>query len=135
MARQFYLKSYVRHPLSEYPTSGHKLGTMIISFYPQEQGAFTSVFESFSACTSRCTIHWHMSLLNVSPTQPNPKGGLHPTLEPMIIEIERNPSPHLLDFHADIGLVDDLRQTLRDSTTSLTIEQLEQLRATCLGNL
>ena len=50
-----------------------------------------------------------MSLLNVSPTQPNPKEGLHPTLEPMIIKVERNPSPLLIDFLAYIGLVDDLR--------------------------
>ena len=58
-----------------------------------------------------------------------------PVLEPMVIEIERSPSPPLPDFHVDVGLVEDLRQTLRDSTASLTIEQLEQLRATCLGNL
>ena len=58
-----------------------------------------------------------------------------PVLEPMVIEVERSPSPPLPDFHVDIGLVEDLRQTLRDSTVSLTIEQLEQLRATCLGNV
>ena len=58
-----------------------------------------------------------------------------PVLEPMVIEIERSPSPPLPDFHVDVGLVEDLRRTLRDSTASLTIEQLEQLRATCLGNL
>ena len=58
-----------------------------------------------------------------------------PVLEPMVVEVERSPSPPLPDFHVDIGLVEELRQTLRDSTASLTIEQLEQLRATCLGNL
>ena len=58
-----------------------------------------------------------------------------PVLEPMVIEIERSPSPPLPDFHVDLGLVEDLRQTLRDRTASLTIEQLEQLRATCLGNV
>ena len=58
-----------------------------------------------------------------------------PVPEPMVIEVERSPSPPLPDFHVDIGLVEDLRQTLRDSTASLTIEQLEQLRATCLGNV
>ena len=58
-----------------------------------------------------------------------------PVLEPMVIEVERSPSPPLPDFHVDVGLIEDLRQTLRDSTASLTIEQLEQLRATCLGNL
>ena len=46
---------------------------------------------------------------------PNPKEGLHPTLEPMIIEVERNPSAPIPDFHIDIGYVDDLRQTLRDT--------------------
>lgn len=58
-----------------------------------------------------------------------------PVLEPMVIEIERTPSPPLPNFHVDISLVEELRQTLRDDTASLTIEQLEQLRATCLGNL
>ena len=58
-----------------------------------------------------------------------------PVIEPMVIEVERSPSPPSPDFHVDVGLVEDLRQTLRDSTASLTIEQLEQLRATCLGNL
>jgi len=58
-----------------------------------------------------------------------------PVLEPMVIEVERTPSPPLPDFHVDLGLIEDLRQTLRDSTASLAIEQLEQLRATCLGNL
>jgi hypothetical protein len=57
-----------------------------------------------------------------------------PILGPIVIEIERSPSHPLPDFYVDIGLVEDLRpsQTLRDST-ALTIEQLEQLRATCLG--
>ena len=41
----------------------------------------------------------------------------------------------LPDFHVDTGLVEDLKQTLRDSTASLTIEHLEQLGATCLGNV
>ena len=58
-----------------------------------------------------------------------------PVLEPIVIEVQRSPSPPLPDFHVDIGLVGDLRQTLRDSTVSLTIEHLEQLGATCLGNL
>ena len=56
-----------------------------------------------------------------------------PVLEPMVVE--RSPSPPLPDFHVDMGLVDDLRKDLRDSTDSLTIEQLEQLRASCLGSL
>jgi ATPase family AAA domain-containing protein 2 len=90
----------------------------------------------------------HLALPQPSPSHrtptfrirtPEPERVLTPTpapvLEPMIIEVERSPSPPLPDFHVDIGLIGDLRQTLRDSTASLTIEQLEQLRATCLGNL
>lgn len=58
--------------------------------------------------------------------QPQPE----PT--PMEVEVERTPTP-LPDFHVSPTLVDKLSRLLRDQTTSLTIEQLEQLRATCLG--
>ncbi|KAK7439387.1 TAT-binding protein-like protein 7, AAA ATPase [Stygiomarasmius scandens] len=49
-----------------------------------------------------------------------------------IIVIERTPTP-LPDFHINDFLVERLKDSLRDDTSSLTIEQLEQLRATCLG--
>jgi len=52
--------------------------------------------------------------------------------EPMIIE--RTPTP-LPDFQVDEGLLAELRHCLADGTTSLTVEQLEQLRATCLGSV
>jgi len=51
---------------------------------------------------------------------------------PMEVEIERTPTP-LPDFHVSTTLVDELRQVLKDETANLTTEQLEQLRATCLG--
>ncbi|CDO76348.1 hypothetical protein BN946_scf185011.g12 [Trametes cinnabarina] len=55
----------------------------------------------------------------------------HPHSEqPM--EVERSPTP-LPEFQLDEGLFDDLRAFLRDATGSLNVEQLEQLRATCLG--
>lgn len=59
-----------------------------------------------------------------------------PTLpsSPAPMVVERSPTP-LPDFHADEGLVAELQRRLRDNTTSLTIEELEQLRATCLGNV
>lgn len=53
-----------------------------------------------------------------------------PNEEPMLIE--RTPTP-LPEFHVDASLINNLRADLRDQTGSLTIEQLEQLRATCLG--
>jgi hypothetical protein len=46
--------------------------------------------------------------------------------------IERSPTPHP-DFHVDDDSLSQLRNKLRDSTSSLTIEQLEQLRATSLA--
>lgn len=46
--------------------------------------------------------------------------------------IERTPTP-LPDFHVDDVLVEQLHASLRETTSSLTIEELEQLRATCLG--
>jgi hypothetical protein len=41
----------------------------------------------------------------------------------------------LPDFHLDEGLVVQLESALRDLTGSLNIEQLEQLRATCLATV
>jgi len=49
--------------------------------------------------------------------------------------IERSPTPPLPDFHADTSLISAFETTLRDRTASFTIEQLEQLRATCLGKV
>lgn len=57
-----------------------------------------------------------------------------PTPMPMPI-IERTPTPPLPDFHVDESLLSQLQASLRMSTASLTVEQLEQLRATCLGNV
>lgn len=44
----------------------------------------------------------------------------------------RTPTP-LPDFHVDEGLLSQLQGSLRGNTSSLNVEQLEQLRATCLG--
>ncbi|KAJ7667104.1 hypothetical protein B0H17DRAFT_1089305 [Mycena rosella] len=54
---------------------------------------------------------------------------------PPIPIVERTPTPPLPDFHIDDELVAQLESTLRDLTSSLTIEQLEQLRATCLATV
>jgi len=51
---------------------------------------------------------------------------------PMEVEMERTPTP-LPDFHFSTSLVDELCRLLKDETANLTTEQLEQLRATCLG--
>ena len=57
-----------------------------------------------------------------------------PAPVPMIV-VERTPSPPLPDFYVDDSLVASLEGSLRDNTSTLTIEQLEQLRATCLGDV
>lgn len=49
--------------------------------------------------------------------------------------VERSPSPPLPDFHLDEDLLQELRAKLTEKTSGLTIEQLEQLRATCLGEV
>ena len=51
---------------------------------------------------------------------------------PMEVVIERSPTP-LPDFHISPSLVDELSRLLKNETAKLTTEQLEQLRATCLG--
>lgn len=55
-----------------------------------------------------------------------------PEKEPSPILIERTPTP-LPEFHVDEGLISQLQGSLRGNTSSLTVEQLEQLRAMCLG--
>ena len=55
-----------------------------------------------------------------------------PSPVPMVVERPRTPLP---DFHVDEELVAELQRCLRDDTADLTIEELEQLRATCLGNV
>lgn len=54
-----------------------------------------------------------------------------PDHQPMIIE--RTPTPPPPDFHVNDDLLHSLQSGLRDTTGALNVEQLEQLRATCLG--
>ncbi|KAF8173780.1 hypothetical protein K438DRAFT_1849984 [Mycena galopus ATCC 62051] len=68
-----------------------------------------------------------------SPT-PRPKS-LEPEPVPTPIIVERTPTPPLPDFHLDEELVSQLETALCDLTASLNIEQLEQLRATCLATV
>ncbi|CCM04953.1 uncharacterized protein FIBRA_07150 [Fibroporia radiculosa] len=59
----------------------------------------------------------------------------HSTVGPsstIAMEIERSPTP-LPEFILNEDRLSELRQVLRDRTDTLNIEQLEQLRATCLG--
>jgi len=52
--------------------------------------------------------------------------------QPQPMVIERTPTP-LPEFHVSDSLLYTLKSDLRDTTEPLTVEQLEQLRATCLG--
>jgi len=52
--------------------------------------------------------------------------------QPQPMVIERTPTP-LPEFHVSDSLLRTLKSDLRDTTKLLTVEQLEQLRATCLG--
>ena len=72
-----------------------------------------------------------------TPTATNPLAdyqGVEPQPEPEPMIIERTPTP-LPDFHVDESLLHSLQADLRDTTGSLNVEQLEQLRATCLGSV
>lgn len=62
----------------------------------------------------------------------SPKVAETPALSPIPMVIERTPTP-LPDFHVDDTLVEELQRRLCDETGTLTIEELEQLRASCLG--
>ena len=83
-----------------------------------------------------------MQLSSIPPSartsrQPSPLPGAagtseQPELMPMVVE--RSPTP-LPDFHVSSTLVDELRFVLKEKTAELTVEQLEQLRATSLGTI
>ena len=67
------------------------------------------------------------------PDIPHPEAGPStepPAPEPM--EVVRTPTP-LPDFHIDEYGMEQLKDYLRASTVGLNIEELEQLRATCLA--
>ncbi|KAG6840868.1 hypothetical protein C0991_003588 [Blastosporella zonata] len=66
----------------------------------------------------------------ISPEAPSVEESLVPS--PMPVMIERTPTP-LPEFHIDSSLVAELHRRLCDETDALMIEELEQLRATCLG--
>ncbi|KAJ7062867.1 AAA-domain-containing protein [Mycena amicta] len=77
------------------------------------------------------------------PASPSPRpASLEPEKQqeqPLALEatviIERTPTPPLPDFVIDDMLVSELETALRESTARLSIEQLEQLRATCVGKV
>ncbi|KAF7301025.1 AAA-domain-containing protein [Mycena indigotica] len=85
----------------------------------------------------------------VAPSSPSPRPkSLEPEPQPeqppvivseptLIIEVERTPTPPppLPDFVIDDMLVSELEAALSDSTAGMSIEQLEQLRATCVGKV
>ena len=54
---------------------------------------------------------------------------------PMQIELQRTPSPPPPPFHVDETLLAELETSFVDHTGNLSVEQLEQLRALCLGNV
>ena len=56
-----------------------------------------------------------------------------PESTPMEVVVAERIWTPLPDFHVSRGLVDELGRMFRVETGRLTIEQLEQLRATCLG--
>jgi hypothetical protein len=63
-----------------------------------------------------------------APAPPAPEQHVEP------IEVDREPTP-LPDFHIDQSALVRLAHDLRDMTELLTVEQLEQLRASCLGRI
>ena len=71
-----------------------------------------------------------------APTQEGeaPAPGAEPQPQPeQPMEVERSPTPPPPPFVFDEDMLADLKVYLRDATSSLNVEQLEQLRATCLG--
>ncbi|KAF9224569.1 AAA-domain-containing protein [Gyrodon lividus] len=63
-------------------------------------------------------------------SQPLPGADLLPIVP--LREPTRSPTP-LPDFHVDEELLSNLQYQLKTRTSQLSVEQLEQLRATCLG--
>ena len=66
--------------------------------------------------------------------QPSPDTDVLPIVPPPR-EPTRSPSPPLPDFHVNEGPLFNLQFQLKTRTSQLTVEQLEQLRATCLASI
>lgn len=64
--------------------------------------------------------------------QPSPAAEPASEVPEVPMEIERTPTP-LPDFEVDSEALAGLKTDLRDRTYTLNVEQLEQLRASCLG--
>ena len=76
------------------------------------------------------------SIATKSPAPATPVPVTPPPPEPdsVPIEVDREPTP-LPDFYFNQDALARLADDLRDMTCRLTIEQLEQLRASCLGRI
>ena len=70
------------------------------------------------------------SIANKSPAPATPP----PEPDSVPIDVDREPTP-LPDFYFNQDALARLADDLRNMTSRLTIEQLEQLRATCLGRI
>ena len=68
---------------------------------------------------------------SLAPTPPAPTPPA-PECDIEAIEVDREPTP-LPDFHFDQNALTRLGDDFRDTTDLLNVEQLEQLRASCLG--
>lgn len=95
-----------------------------------------SPFHSFQQPDNQVFVHAPMPQVS-APHTPIPIEVASPSVvpveaEPQPMVIERTPTP-LPEFLVDHHQVVNLKGDLRDTTGSLTVEQLEQLRATCLG--
>ncbi|KAF9568757.1 AAA-domain-containing protein [Agrocybe pediades] len=114
------LSPAVQNPQMLYPQQAPKTPTPPLSRTPVPQPNFTNGLERVA-----------------TPTR-TPLVSAMREVTPMVIERDPTPAPTpppLPDFHVSPSLVSNLRQLLKSKTGRLNIEQLEQLRATCLGTV
>ena len=106
--------------------------------YPGSSTA-PSFANSFEQPSDRATIHAPTPPFSAPHTpmrieEASPPAALPEEPQPQPMVIERTPTP-LPEFHVDQSLISSLKSNLCDMTGSLNVEQLEQLRATCLGSI
>jgi hypothetical protein len=103
--------------------SGSGSHTPVFSPLPQHLGGLQLPVQSFPAHSSpRTPVH---------TLGPLPDSDMLPVVPPPR-EPTRSPTP-LPDFHVDEELLSKLQYQLKTRTSQLSVEQLEQLRATCLS--
>jgi ATPase family AAA domain-containing protein 2 len=123
------------------PSSSNAIASLLNPTSPMEMAAAAHILPMPGPIPSSLSTPVHpipgqepanLPKAQLTPPPSGPSEDPVPPVSPAAMEVEREPTP-LPDFIVDEAQVDVLKAMLVSQTGLLNIEQLEQLRATCLG--